>query len=108
VHTRALDQHRGSSTSRGYGYKWQKTSAAFLQAHPLCQCDECREGALRIRPSVVTDHIVPHRGDMALFWNPANWQAMAKECHDAKTAAEDGGFGNPAAPTTRERGGSDL
>lgn len=93
MHTRALDQTRASSTQRGYGYRWQKTSAGFLAAHPLCQCDECQEGRLRIRASQVTDHIVPHRGDMKLFWDPTNWQALAKDCHDKKTAREDGGFG---------------
>lgn len=31
---------------------------------------------------------------MKLFWDSANWQAMNKECHDRKTASEDGGFGN--------------
>lgn len=28
------------------------------------------------------------------FWSVANWQALCKRHHDAKTAAEDGGFGN--------------
>jgi len=32
---------------------------------------------------------------MKLFWDRNNWQSMAKACHDRKTAAEDGGFGNP-------------
>ncbi|WP_239688677.1 hypothetical protein [Aquitalea magnusonii] len=56
----------------------------------------------------MVDHIKPHRlkdaldsGDVeairraqALFWDTANWMPMAKRCHDKKTAAEDGGFGN--------------
>lgn len=42
------------------------------------------------------DHKIPHRGDAALFWDPNNWQAMSKPCHDRKTALEDGGFGNSA------------
>ncbi|MCB4811684.1 HNH endonuclease [Methylovorus menthalis] len=50
------------------------------------------EGAKRLTPATVVDHIKPHRGDMALFWDRNNWQAMAKECHDRKTAREDGGF----------------
>ena len=37
---------------------------------------------------------LPHQGDQALFWNASNWQALCKRCHDAKTAREDGGFGN--------------
>lgn len=41
----------------------------------------------------VVDHIKPHRGDKVLFWDSANWQPLCKECHDRKTATEDGGFG---------------
>ena len=88
------DRERGTAYERGYGARWQKASAAFLRAHPLCQCPECQEGKLRVLPSQVTDHIVSHRGDMRLFWDRANWQAMSKTCHDKKTAREDGGFGN--------------
>ncbi|WP_304879789.1 HNH endonuclease [uncultured Parasutterella sp.] len=29
-----------------------------------------------------------------MFWDESNWQALCKRCHDRKTAAEDGGFGN--------------
>ena len=90
---REQDRQRGSSSERGYGSKWQKASKAFLRAHPLCQCPECKSGALRLTPATVVDHIVPHRGDMKLFWDSSNWQSMAKACHDRKTAREDGGFG---------------
>lgn len=40
------------------------------------------------------DHIEPHRGDMTLFWDHDNWQSLCHSCHSAKTASEDGGFGN--------------
>lgn len=88
------DAQRGSSAQRGYGYRWQKASKAYLRAHPLCQCPDCLEGKKQLKPSQVVDHILPHKGYMALFWDSANWQAMNKECHDRKTAREDGGFGN--------------
>jgi 5-methylcytosine-specific restriction protein A len=48
-------------------------------------------------PAAVTDHIIPHRGDKRLFWDANNWQALCLSCHGAKTAREDGGFGNPLA-----------
>ena len=28
------------------------------------------------------DHIVPHKGDHKLFWDPKNHQALCKQCHD--------------------------
>lgn len=102
VVSRTYERERATAAQRGYGSRWRKASAAFLRAHPLCQCDECQEGKLRVRASVVTDHKVPHRGDMRLFWDSSNWQALSKTCHDAKTAREDGGFGNPGA----RRGGA--
>jgi 5-methylcytosine-specific restriction protein A len=40
----------------------------------------------RVEPSTVIDHITPHRGDVELFWDMANWQAICKRCHDKKTA----------------------
>lgn len=86
------DSQRGSSTQRGYNYKWQKASKAYREKHPLCECQDCRAGELRIMPSEVVDHIIPHQGDMKLFWDRKNWQAMSKQCHDRKTAKEDGGF----------------
>lgn len=89
------DARRGSSTERGYGYRWQKVSAAYLREHPLCECPECQAGKVRAWPARVVDHKTPHRGDMTLFWDRKNWQAMAIECHNKKTATEDGGFGRP-------------
>lgn len=44
--------------------------------------------------ATVVDHITPHGGDVALFWDVANWQGLCKAHHDEKTAREDGGFGN--------------
>lgn len=84
--------NRGTTAERGYDARWRKARAVFLRAHPLCMCSEC--AALgRLLPATVVDHIKPHRGDLTLFWDQRNWQAMAKRCHDSKTAREDGGFG---------------
>lgn len=90
VEARLLDARRGSAASRGYGYKWQQASKGFLKQNPLCVRHKAR-GA--IEPATVVDHIVPHKGDMSLFWQRSNWQALCKQCHDLKTAVEDGGFG---------------
>ncbi len=84
---------RLNSTQRGYGYRWQKSSKAYLLAHPLA-IDWFKEHGVRFYPAEVVDHIVPHRGDMKLFWDPNNWQGLTKKDHDRKTAIEDGGFGH--------------
>lgn len=70
--------------------RWKKLRKQFLQEHPLCV--ECKfKGA--IKAATVVDHIEAHKGDEGLFWNQSNWQPLCKECHDRKTAKEDGRFG---------------
>lgn len=87
------ERYRKSAYERGYDSKWQRASKRFLQHNPLCACDDCKQLPVAL-PAEVTDHIVPHKGDMQLFWDPNNWQPMNKRCHDRKTVREDGGFGN--------------
>jgi len=100
------EQARGSAASRGYDSRWRKARLSYLAKHPLCECEECH--GVRIVAASVVDHVVPHRLSEALaggderqiaaararFWDSNNWMAMAKPCHDRKTAREDGGFGN--------------
>jgi 5-methylcytosine-specific restriction protein A len=43
----------------------------------------------------MTDHIVAHKGDMRLFWDPKNWQSLCGPCNSRKAALEEGGFGRP-------------
>ena len=82
---------RETAAERGYGYRWQKAREGWLRSHPLCvHCE--REG--RVVAATDVDHIKPHRGDMALFWDSENnWQSLCHSHHSLKTATEDGGFG---------------
>ena len=52
---------------------------AQLLAEPFCR--ECLKAGNRVRATVV-DHITPHKGDQALFWDVDNWQPLCKPCHD--------------------------
>lgn len=72
-----------------YDRRWRKARLAFLQNHPLCRmCGE--EG--RITVAGVVDHKIPHRGDLALFWDQSNWQPLCKPHHDRhKQSLERGG-----------------
>ncbi len=47
--------------------------------HPLC-CGCQAEG--RVEPTTVVDHVIPHKGDMVLFWLVTNWQASCRWHHD--------------------------
>ena len=51
-------------------------------------CEECLKEGRYVKATVV-DHIVPHRGDPALFWDRSNWRGLCKSCHDKKTGRED-------------------
>jgi len=84
------DKHRPNAAQRGYGYKWQKARAVFLNEYPLCA--HCLIDGLAIEATVV-DHIIPHKGNQQLFWDESNWQSLCKRCHDIKTVKDDGGFG---------------
>jgi len=72
--------------------RWQAERLAFLREQPLCV--DCEAHGV-IRPANVVDHIDPHRGDEAVFWDTNRWQALCASCHSRKTAKSDGGFGNP-------------
>ena len=93
--SRVYDKHRGTAAQRGYDAAWQRASKAYLRAHPIAKDIYCyHESELGgPQPAEVVDHIVPHRGDVKLFWDSANWQPLTKADHDRKTAEEDGGFG---------------
>lgn len=70
---------RKSSAARGYGSRWQRYREGFLRSRPLC-ADHMRMG--QVVAASVVDHIVPHRGDQALFWDKGNHQSLCKTCHD--------------------------
>lgn len=42
------------------------------------------------KPSAaIVDHITPHRGDSALFFDEENLQALCKTCHDSGKQSEE-------------------
>jgi 5-methylcytosine-specific restriction endonuclease McrA len=50
----------------------------------------------KVTAASVVDHIIPHRGDDALFWDLSNWQALCKPHHDIdKQRIEHGGHARP-------------
>lgn len=79
--------HKTGETAhkRGYGHKWRVARASYLAKHPLCvHCE--RQGIITVATDL--DHIIPHRGDKAVFWDHDNWQPLCKSCHSVKTQNE--------------------
>lgn len=64
---------------------WKRARLDYMAHHPLCaMC--AQQGRDTLADAV--DHIQPHRGDTALFWDTRNWQALCHRCHGRKTGAE--------------------
>lgn len=62
------------------GKRWRRMRARFLGSHPFCVF--CGAKGVRTWATVV-DHVRPHRGDMYLFWDQGNWQALCWTCHSS-------------------------
>jgi 5-methylcytosine-specific restriction protein A len=84
-HYKIIDRQRGTSVERGYNWRWHKSTVLYLDEHPLCKVCEL---AGRIEPARVVDHVIPHRGDYALFWDEDNWQGLCFKHHSMKTMVE--------------------
>lgn len=96
VGSKRAERNRESSSQRGYGWKWQKTSNARLVKHLWC-VDPYKVHELQ-EPATLTDHIIPVTGPRdPRFWDSKNWQSLCDSCHGRKTASEDGGFGHASS-----------
>ncbi|RWD80455.1 HNH endonuclease [Mesorhizobium sp.] len=70
-----FDRTRPNARARGYTREWDKARAEYLSTNRTCRYCPA--------PANVVDHIKPHRGDMRLFWNRANWQPLCTRCHSS-------------------------
>lgn len=77
-----------TTAERGYGSAWQKARLRHLQDNPLCVF--CLKEK-RITLATVVDHIIPHRGDQALFWDAGNWQSLCPTHHSSDKQRLEGG-----------------
>jgi 5-methylcytosine-specific restriction protein A len=75
----ADDLSRPGARARGYDGKWDLAAAEFKASHPYCR--GCLAFGIQRRTEVV-DHVDPHRGDHAKFWNASQWQAACRWHHD--------------------------
>ncbi len=69
---------------------WRKLRERQLHAEPLCRM---HMAIGQIVPATVVDHVRPHRGDEALFFDERNVQSLCKPCHDGHKQAQERGDG---------------
>lgn len=75
------DQTRPTARARGYDRKWDAARAEYLAEHPACR--ECGATA------TVVDHIIPHKGDMRIFWDRKNWQPLCSHHHNSAKQSQE-------------------
>ena len=81
---RDAERHRVSARARGYDTNWDKARKGHLAHNPLCRY--CEVGAWgdepRTTPAEMVDHLYPHNGDQAVFWDTARWVSCCHACHN--------------------------
>lgn len=84
AHARQLEQQRPNRDVRRWYYtaRWKALREQKQRDNPLCV--ECQaEGRVMVWTDL--DHVIPHQGDEALFFNADNVQGLCKPHHSAKT-----------------------
>lgn len=66
--------------------RWKRLREYQLATAPLCGYCLRRE---IVTEATVVDHIVPHKGDEALFFDPDNLQSLCAPCHDSTKRLEE-------------------
>lgn len=85
---RTSDRHRGTSTERGYGWKWRQWRESIIRRMRQTRewdgnCDMCGKIILR---SIHCDHIEPVTGPKdTRFYDRTNIQFLHAACHSMKT-----------------------
>ena len=70
--------------------RWRTIRAIVLSEEPTCRM--CKRLG-KITPADTVDHIKPHKGDLQLFYDRDNLQALCASCHSgAKRIQETKGY----------------
>ena len=70
-----------------WSQRWRRKAKAQLAAEPCCRMCEAEN---RVTEAKVADHIIPHRGDVALFWS-GKLQSLCPRCHSSTKQREERG-----------------
>ena len=82
---------------------WRTLSTNYLKAHPYCEARTHQQFPTLTPLAVVVDHIDGLGPTGPRGMDETNLAALCKSCHSTKTAAHDGGLGNPRTPPNDPR-----
>lgn len=88
-------QARRRRTPRTRAYddpRWRRTRRAYLDTHPYCECDQCAEESMLLRPLAEHVHHIDGLGVLgprAYDWS--NLMSLTQKCHARITADEQPG-----------------
>lgn len=71
-----------------FSARWRRLRLAQLAAEPCCRM--CARIGRRT-PATIADHVRPHKGDPALFFDPSNLQSLCAPHHDATKQRQERG-----------------
>lgn len=92
---KAKARARGSARSKGYDRRWERTRAAYLDEHPLCECETHTALPPLLRPLAEHVHHLDGLGPRGpRGHDPSNLQALTQRCHARVTAIEEPGGWN--------------
>ena len=77
---------RDNASQRGYGYRWQKLRAVYLNKNTLAECERCLLSNCKDRgrdiPADTVHHIKPVATHPDLRYRFDNLLAVARVCHE--------------------------
>lgn len=89
------EKKRGTARQRGYDRAWEQTRAAYLAAHPFCECDDCEALPKATRPAATdVDHIDGLGPKGPRGHDPTNLRALTHAHHSRRTARDQPGGWN--------------
>ena len=72
-----------------YNARWNRMSTQFRLGKICVYCNQMGKTTAVSGRQGVTDHIIPHNGNVDLFWRESNWQPLCKVCHDSVKRREE-------------------
>ena len=85
--SKKFDRYKRGPAEPGNRARWRRARPPILLERPLCA--SCQAAGHTVSATVV-DHVLPHGGDDAMFWDVSNWQPLCHDCFSSKMSRRNG------------------